>query len=40
MPQELVDIMTEEPDETLVDAEEQPKFDDTHKLYFVDEYCY
>jgi hypothetical protein len=36
MPQELVDIMIEETDETIADAEE-PGFDDTDK-YFVDEY--
>jgi hypothetical protein len=35
MPQELVDIMIEEQDETLADAEEEPDFDDTD---FVDEY--
>jgi hypothetical protein len=35
MPQELVDMMIEEQDETLADAEEEPDFDDTD---FVDEY--
>ena len=34
----LVDIILEEPDETLADAEEEePEFDDTDK-HFVDEY--
>jgi len=37
MPQELVDIMIEEPEVNLADAEEEePEFDDTDK-YFVDE---
>ena len=38
MPQELIDIVIEEPVETFADAEEEdPEFDDTDK-YFVDEY--
>jgi hypothetical protein len=35
--QELIDIMIEEPDETLADAEEDPEFEDTDK-FFADEY--
>jgi hypothetical protein len=37
MPQELIDIMTEEPNETLVDGEGEPAFHDTDK-YFVDKF--
>jgi hypothetical protein len=36
MPQELIDIMIEEPDETVTYAEEEdPEFEDTYK-YFAD----